>query len=971
MIGRRNGFKLTLGVIALFIAVGIGGNCSVSQAAALNFSGYAKEGDTLTVSGGPTGAKYNWTVTSQITGKVVKTVNAGGASLATTSGMDECMITCEVNGDATYEKAYFYCSKLPVLYITSDTPYTDYKSESKTKPYHDAAISMIGNSTYKNAEQLYNGATKIKVRGNSTASREKSPFKLKLDKKADMLGLGDGIKSKHWVLIANDIDHSLLRNKLLYDFSGDIGTEFFFRSENVTLIYNNEYEGVYQLCEHRRVDEGRIDITDWVDIGEDAAASVASYEAANNEAVWKNKGDFSDLATYDSTATDDVNKENAAAALEDVLNQVMYADYSWMDNKKVTYKNTTFDLTNSKYTDKKGKNIEIPAATGGFVAEMDFYNKDSDTVASIGTNYIQPLYFSLPEIGSDASNQAAAVTSFKKTKLYDFANRYTQSFEYALHAKDFVFRGGTLKKAKENSGGGFFGRGQRNATYNSSTGWTNSTESVTYKDAQNEGKHYSELFDMDSLVTNFIFVEYAMNWDSMKNSFFFYKDINGLAKFGPQWDFDWCWGNINMYNINTNFPTDWQTTNEWFTNEQSYQSYQWNRLLVKDPYFLTRAYEKYKKVRPVIENMIKSGGLIDRYKAALANAGQANDKRWNYTYFGGYYSGATPQNFSDSVESIRTFLKKRVAWLDKQFKDVFVLADSLGYYKAADSAKISAVQSGGTTTITAQVTDSACKSVVFQLNGVQEYTVKLTGSKASLKLSNDQIVSDGTYNVVTVYEKDKSGNYIENTSLKPSGNYEYIAKSNFVLFTKNAVVLKAGTPKVKAVSGKKAVIKWAKTSGAVKYKIYRKTGNGKYSLIKTTTKSKYTDKKVKKNKKYTYYVVAVSSNAAYNSAKSNKVTILLPGKVSGVKVVSKKKKQAILSFKRVKKASGYLVYRSVNKKKGYKKIKVLSGSKKIKFTNKKLKSKKTYYYRVVAYYKATGAVKMLAGNSNVKKVKVK
>ena len=44
---------------------------------------------------------------------------------------------------------------------------------------------------------------------------------------------------------------------------------------------------------------------------------------------------------------------------------------------------------------------------------------------------------------------------------------------------------------------------------------------------------------MDSLVNNFIFCEFAMNWDSMKNSFFLYKDIDGLAKIGPQWDFDW------------------------------------------------------------------------------------------------------------------------------------------------------------------------------------------------------------------------------------------------------------------------------------------------------------------------------------------------------------------------------------------------------------------------------------------------
>ena len=54
-----------------------------------------------------------------------------------------------------------------------------------------------------------------------------------------------------------------------------------------------------------------------------------------------------------------------------------------------------------------------------------------------------------------------------------------------------------------------------------------------------------------------------------------------------------------------------------------------------------------------------------------------------------------------------------------------------------------------------------------------------------------------------------------------------------------------------------------------------------------------------------------------------------------------------LSWKKVSGANRYQIYRSTSKTGTYKKIKTV---KKNKFTNKKLKSKKTYYYRIVACY---------------------
>lgn len=81
-------------------------------------------------------------------------------------------------------------------------------------------------------------------------------------------------------------------------------------------------------------------------------------------------------------------------------------------------------------------------------------------------------------------------------------------------------------------------------------------------------------------------------------------------------------------------------------------------------------------------------------------------------------------------------------------------------------------------------------------------------------------------------------------------------------------------------------------------------------------------------------------------------------------------KSATIRWKKVAGASGYFVYRSTSKNGTYKKVATIKRSSKTSFTNKKLKSKKTYYYKVAAYKKANG-VTAVAKQSSVKSVKTK
>ena len=125
-------------------------------------------------------------------------------------------------------------------------------------------------------QYLYDGKIGIKLRGNSTARWDKRPFKIKLDTKTNLLGIDKEGPNKHWVLLANYIDPTLMRNKIINDFSYAIGMEYYMASENVVLIYNGKYYGVYQLCEHIRVDETRVNIFDCEEYAETAAKTIAA-----------------------------------------------------------------------------------------------------------------------------------------------------------------------------------------------------------------------------------------------------------------------------------------------------------------------------------------------------------------------------------------------------------------------------------------------------------------------------------------------------------------------------------------------------------------------------------------------------------------------------------------------------------------------------------------------------------------------
>ena len=101
------------------------------------------------------------------------------------------------------------------------------------------------------------GVLEIRGRGNSSWDWPKKPYRLKLANSTELLGMPAG---KHWVLLANYVDKTMMRNDIAFMLSRHAGMEYTVRSQYVELNINGAYQGVYQLAEHIRIAKDRVNV---------------------------------------------------------------------------------------------------------------------------------------------------------------------------------------------------------------------------------------------------------------------------------------------------------------------------------------------------------------------------------------------------------------------------------------------------------------------------------------------------------------------------------------------------------------------------------------------------------------------------------------------------------------------------------------------------------------------------------------
>ncbi len=129
----------------------------------------------------------------------------------------------------------------------------------------------------------------IRGRGNSTWGLPKKPYKIKLDNKANLLGMD--AKAKDWVLLANYGDKSLIRNALAFEIGSYLGMSFTPSVRFVDLAVNGDYVGNYMVTDQVEVQKQRVAITEQDSADVDLPNITGGYLLeidgfAGSEAVW-------------------------------------------------------------------------------------------------------------------------------------------------------------------------------------------------------------------------------------------------------------------------------------------------------------------------------------------------------------------------------------------------------------------------------------------------------------------------------------------------------------------------------------------------------------------------------------------------------------------------------------------------------------------------------------------------------------
>ena len=136
---------------------------------------------------------------------------------------------------------------LPVVSINTGGVAVD------SKNYVDMTLTLTGV-----AEPLLDVGGEIRLRGNSTYSYEKKPYRIRLYQKHSLMGLE---KAKSWVLLADYLDPSTLHNYAALTLAGSSDNfDFVPTPHKVNLYVNGEYAGVYTLCEQVQEQAGRLDL---------------------------------------------------------------------------------------------------------------------------------------------------------------------------------------------------------------------------------------------------------------------------------------------------------------------------------------------------------------------------------------------------------------------------------------------------------------------------------------------------------------------------------------------------------------------------------------------------------------------------------------------------------------------------------------------------------------------------------------
>ena len=154
---------------------------------------------------------------------------------------------------------------LPTIqYKVNDIPivYLDSRG-SLTKSYSSATV-IVSYMEDGQLKSITDSEAEIKIRGNATSNvTAKLPFNIKFSREVDLFGMG---ASKKYILLANALDTSTIRNAVAFTFAQNLGLDYTCQFRFVEVYQDGKYNGCYNLCTAIEIGEDRVDIDEEKDV---------------------------------------------------------------------------------------------------------------------------------------------------------------------------------------------------------------------------------------------------------------------------------------------------------------------------------------------------------------------------------------------------------------------------------------------------------------------------------------------------------------------------------------------------------------------------------------------------------------------------------------------------------------------------------------------------------------------------------
>ncbi len=144
--------------------------------------------------------------------------------------------------------------KIPIIEINT----AKNKEPHNKKDYVDCSVTISNADESEHNLSVEMGGAGIRLRGNSTRTAEKKPYRIKFDEKTSLFGM---TKNKSWVLLADYYDQSSIRNYTALTLGSYLDNLNFTPStHHVALIMNGTFRGLYLLTDQVDENKGRTNV---------------------------------------------------------------------------------------------------------------------------------------------------------------------------------------------------------------------------------------------------------------------------------------------------------------------------------------------------------------------------------------------------------------------------------------------------------------------------------------------------------------------------------------------------------------------------------------------------------------------------------------------------------------------------------------------------------------------------------------